>query len=80
MTKTLRTFLKREKRRMQSAWEHHWHLRQQVLRYAKLDGREGKRLVDADKWMADYAANWRRTNKESELRDILELFTWYNLQ
>ena len=38
------------------------------------------RLVDADKWMADYAANWRRTNKESELGDILALFTWYNQQ
>ena len=48
--------------------------------YAKLDGRKVKRLVDGDKWLADYAANWRRTNKESELGDILDLFTWYNEQ
>lgn len=48
--------------------------------YAKADGMEVNQLVDGDKWMADYAANWRRTNKESELRDILELFTWYNAQ
>ena len=45
--------------------------------YAKLDGREVEPLVDADKWMADYAANWRRTNKESELGNILDLFAWY---
>ena len=48
--------------------------------YARADGREVKRLVDADKWMADYAANWRRTNKESELGNILDLFAWYNAQ
>ena len=48
--------------------------------YAKLEGKNVNRLVDADKWMADYAANWRRTNKESELGDILALFTWYNQQ
>ena len=48
--------------------------------YAKAEGREVTPLVDAQKWMADYAANWRRTNKESELGDILELFTWYNAQ
>ena len=48
--------------------------------YAQADGREVKRLVDADKWMADYAANWRRTNKESELGNILDLFAWYNAQ
>ena len=48
--------------------------------YAKLDGMDVKPLVDPDKWMENYAANWRRTNKESELRDILDLFTWYNRQ
>ena len=48
--------------------------------YAKLQGEEVTPLVDAQKWMDNYAANWRRTNKESELRDILELFTWYNAQ
>lgn len=48
--------------------------------YAKLDGKKVNRLVDADKWMADYAANWRRTNKENELGNILDLFAWYNAQ
>lgn len=48
--------------------------------YAKLQGEKVTPLVDAQKWMADYAANWRRTNKESELRDILDLFAWYQAQ
>ena len=48
--------------------------------YAKLDGMAVTPLVDPEKWMADYAANWRRTNKESELGNILDLFAWYNQQ
>ena len=48
--------------------------------YAKLDGMAVTPLVDPEKWMADYAANWRRTNKESELGNILDLFAWYNAQ
>lgn len=43
---------------------------------AKLDGREVTPLVDGQKWMADYAANWLRTNKNYELENILEVFAW----
>lgn len=48
--------------------------------YGKLEGMDVKPLVDPDKWQADYAANWRRTNKEKELGNILELFSWYAAQ
>ncbi|MBO5867295.1 MAG: family 20 glycosylhydrolase [Oscillospiraceae bacterium] len=43
---------------------------------AKLDGREVTYLVDGKKWLADYAANWLRTNKPNELQNILDVFTW----
>ena len=48
--------------------------------YGKLEGMDVKPLVDPDKWMADYAANWRRTNKEYELCNIIDLFSWYAAQ
>ena len=47
---------------------------------AKVAGKKTDRLVDPGKWMADYAANWRRSNKEQELSNILELFGWYDRQ
>lgn len=48
--------------------------------YGKLEGMDVKPLVDPDKWMENYAANWRRTNKEKELGNILEVFAWYAAQ
>lgn len=46
----------------------------------KLAGRKVATLVDPSKWMADYSANWRRTNKENELCNIIDLFAWYAAQ
>ena len=43
---------------------------------AKLDGREVTCLVDGKKWLEDYSANWLRTNKEYELQNILDVFSW----
>ena len=45
---------------------------------AKKTGREVTSLVDPEQWKKAYAANWRRTNKESELQKILDIFDWYN--
>lgn len=47
---------------------------------AKLAGREVTPLVDAQKWIADYRANWLRTNKQSELDELTEIFRWYSEQ
>ena len=47
---------------------------------AKLAGRGVTPLMDADAWIADYEANWRRTNKESELQNLTDIFRWYNAQ
>ena len=35
-----------------------------------------ERTADVKGWLAEYSALWRRKNKESELRNIVEMFTW----
>ena len=42
--------------------------------FAKLAGYEIKRISDTDHWLKEYRKNWLKSNKESELSDIVNIF------
>jgi len=47
---------------------------------AKMADYEISPAADVNLWLAQYADMWRKKNKESELRNIVEMFTWLNRQ
>ena len=46
--------------------------------YAKAEGYQIAPELDLDLWLEEYAAAWRRKNKESELNNILDMFNKLN--
>ena len=43
----------------------------------RLAGYEINRLVNTEQWLKRYSEKWLKDNKPSELRKIVEIFTYY---